>query len=272
MPPVVVEHPDLPSGIFGIQPNVPVMHQVVTAQLAAARSGTHSTKTRAEVSGGGAKPWRQKGTGRARQGSSRAPHWKGGGVAHGPTPRSYRQRTPKKMVWLALRSALSDRAASGDVVVVEAWGFAAPKTKEARQALDGLGVQAKDRALVVLPRDDEAAWKSFRNLGDRVALTSVEELSAYDVLVADRVIFTADTLAALAARAEKGGPAEPEGLSDQSFGAASPPVIDPTPATPGSEVPLARPPEVPEPPAVEAPPVDDEAGEPGVRGVPEEDV
>jgi hypothetical protein len=105
-----------------------------------------------------------------------------------------------------------------------------------------------------------------------VALTSVEELSAYDVLVADRVIFTADTLAALAARAEKGGPAEPEGLSDQSFGAASPPVIDPTPATPGSEVPLASPPEVPEPPAVEATPVDDEAGEPWVRGVPEEDV
>src|SRR5204863_9769668 len=98
--------PDLPEAIFGIQPNVPVMHQVVTAQLAAARSGTHSTKTRAEVSGGGAKPWRQKGTGRARQGSSRSPQWRGGGVAHGPQPRSYRQRTPKKMVWLALRSAL----------------------------------------------------------------------------------------------------------------------------------------------------------------------
>jgi large subunit ribosomal protein L4 len=246
MAPVVVEHPDLPAGIFGIQPNVPVMHQVVTAQLAAARSGTHSTKTRAEVSGGGAKPWRQKGTGRARQGSSRAPHWTGGGVAHGPTPRSYRQRTPKKMVWLALRSALSDRAGSGAVVVVEDWGLTAPKTKEARQALDALGVEARDRVLVVLPRDDEAAWKSFRNLGERVALTSVEELSAYDVLVADRVVFTAATLAALSARAEKGGPAEPEALSDESFGAASPPVVTDAPAAPGSEVPLASPPEVEE--------------------------
>ncbi|MGH8990847.1 MAG: 50S ribosomal protein L4 [Acidimicrobiia bacterium] len=267
---VVVEHPELPASIFGIQPNVPVMHQVVTAQLAAARSGTHSTKTRAEVSGGGAKPWRQKGTGRARQGSSRAPHWSGGGVAHGPTPRSYRQRTPKKMVWLALRSALSDRAATGAVVVVEGWGLAAPKTKEARQGLKALGVEDRERVLVVLPRDDEAAWKSFRNLGERVALTSVEELSAYDVLVADRVIFTADTLAALARRAEGAPSGAPEGLGDAGFGAASPPVIDPTPATPGSEVPLASPPDVPEEAPVEAAPAD-EAGEPGVRGVPEED-
>jgi large subunit ribosomal protein L4 len=261
MPPVVVEHPDLPAGIFGIQPNVPVMHQVVTAQLAAARSGTHSTKTRAEVAGGGSKPWRQKGTGRARQGSSRAPHWTGGGVAHGPTPRSYRQRTPKKMVWLALRSALSDRAASGAVVVVENWGLTVPKTKEARQALDGLGVAGRDRVLVVLPRDDEAAWKSFRNLGGRVALTSVEELSAYDVLVADRVIFTADTLAALSARAERGATGAPEALGDESFGAASPPVIDPTPATPGSEVPLASPPEVPEETPAEPAPADAEGDE-----------
>ncbi|MGH9040082.1 MAG: 50S ribosomal protein L4 [Acidimicrobiia bacterium] len=252
MAPVVVEHPDLPAGIFGIQPNVPVMHQVVTAQLAAARSGTHSTKTRAEVSGGGAKPWRQKGTGRARQGSSRAPHWTGGGVAHGPSPRSYRQRTPKKMVWLALRSALSDRAASGAVTVVEGWGLSAPKTKEARHALNGLGVGAAERVLVVLPRDDEAAWKSFRNLGERVGLSSVEELSAYDVLVADRVIFTTDTLAGLAARADRGASGSPAGLSDDSFGAASPPVIDPTPATPGSEVPLASPPDVPDEPAAEA--------------------
>ena len=130
-----VVNADLPEAIFGIQPNVPVMHQVVTAQLAAARAGTHSTKGRAEVSGGGAKPWRQKGTGRARQGSTRAPHWRGGGVAHGPQPRSYRQRTPKKMVWLALRSALSDRAASGMVTVIDDWGLAAPKTKDAVAAL-----------------------------------------------------------------------------------------------------------------------------------------
>ena len=114
---------DVPDELFGIEPNTAVMHQVVTAQLAAARSGTHSTKTRAEVRGGGAKPWRQKGTGRARQGSIRAPHWRGGGVAHGPKPRDYRQRTPKKMIRLALRSALSDRAAENKVLVVDDWGI-----------------------------------------------------------------------------------------------------------------------------------------------------
>ena len=195
-----VVNPALPEGIFGIQPNVPVMHQVVTAQLAAARSGTHSTKTRAEVSGGGAKPWKQKGTGRARQGSSRAPHWRGGGVAHGPHPRSYRQRTPKKMVWLGLRSALSDRAASSMVTVVDDWAFAAPKTKDAVAGLKAAGVGAGERVLLVLARDDETAWKSFRNLGDRVGLVSPEELNTYDVLVADRVIFTAATLAALSTR------------------------------------------------------------------------
>ena len=192
--------PDLPEAIFGIQPNVPVMHQVVTAQLAAARSGTHSTKSRAEVSGGGAKPWRQKGTGRARQGSSRAPHWRGGGVAHGPQPRSYKQRTPKKMVWLALRSALSDRAAENMVTVVDDWAFAAPKTKDAVAALKAVGVADGERVLLVLGRDDETAWKSFRNLGVRVGMVTVEELNTYDVLVADRVIFTSATLQALAGR------------------------------------------------------------------------
>src|SRR5512132_342735 len=117
---------DLDDAWFGVEPNLPVMHRVVRAQLAAARAGTHSTKTRAEVRGGGAKPWRQKGTGRARQGSIRAPHWRGGGVAHGPKPRDYRQRTPKKMVRLALRSALSDRAAEGKVLVVDGWGIDEP--------------------------------------------------------------------------------------------------------------------------------------------------
>jgi len=196
----VLANVDLPEAIFGIQPNVPVMHQVVTAQLAAARSGTHATKSRAEVSGGGAKPWRQKGTGRARQGSSRAPHWRGGGVAHGPQPRSYRQRTPKKMVWLALRSALSDRAGSGMVTVVDDWGFAAPKTKDAVAALKAIGVAADERVLVVLDREDENALKSFRNLADTVDWVFVEELNTYDVLVSDRVIFTSATLAALSAR------------------------------------------------------------------------
>src|SRR5688500_8014516 len=136
------------------------MHQVVTAQLAAARSGTQSTKTRAEVRGGGKKPWRQKGTGRARQGSTRAPHWSGGGVALGPKPRSYAQKTPKKMIQLALRSALSDRAAEGKVVVIEQWGFDAPRTKDAKQALSALGLDGK--VLVVVDRDDEVAYKSFR--------------------------------------------------------------------------------------------------------------
>src|ERR1700730_6409845 len=123
---------ELDASVFDVQPNVPLMHQVVTAQLAAARRGTQSTKTRAEVSGGGAKPWRQKGTGRARQGSTRAPHWAGGGVALGPKPRSYVQKTPKKMVQLALRSALSDRAAEDRIVVVDGWEFATPRTREAK--------------------------------------------------------------------------------------------------------------------------------------------
>src|SRR4051795_13033567 len=122
---------ELAPEVFGIQPNVPVMHQVVTAQLAAKRSGTQSTLTRAEVRGGGKKPWRQKGTGRARQGSTRAPHWVGGGVALGPKPRSYKQKTPKKMVQLALRSALSDRMSDNKVLVVESWSFSGPKTKDA---------------------------------------------------------------------------------------------------------------------------------------------
>src|ERR1700694_906232 len=126
---------ELPDEIFGIEPNVAVMHQVVTAQLAAKRAGTHSTKTRSEVRGGGAKPWRQKGTGRARQGSIRAPQWRGGGVAHGPHPRDYSQRTPKKMVRLALRSALSDRTAESKLIVVDDWGVSEPKTKSGVQLL-----------------------------------------------------------------------------------------------------------------------------------------
>ena len=156
---------ELPDAVFGIEPNVPVMHQVVTAQLAARRRGTHSTLTRAEVRGGGAKPWRQKGTGRARQGSIRSPQWRGGGVALGPKPRDYSQRTPRKMIRLALRSALSDRAAEGKVLVVDDWAFEAPRTKDAIAALQALGVEGK--ALVVLGPDDVAAWKSFRNLPDR---------------------------------------------------------------------------------------------------------
>ena len=177
--------------IFGIEPNVPVMHQVVVAQLAARRAGTQSTKTRAEVSGGGAKPFKQKGTGRARQGSTRSPQWRGGGVALGPKPRSYEQRTPKKMKRLALRSALSDRAGDDKVIVVDAWSFDSPSTKTAVEALAKLGVEG--RALIVLEPTDVAAWKSFRNLPSVHVLT-IGELNTYDVLVSDYVVFTSATL------------------------------------------------------------------------------
>jgi large subunit ribosomal protein L4 len=182
---------NLDEAIFGIEPNTAVLHQVVTAQLAARRAGTQHTKTRAEVAGGGAKPWRQKGTGRARQGSIRSPQWRGGGVALGPKPRSYAQRTPKKMVKLALRSALSDRAADGKVLVVEEWSFDAPSTKSAASALRGLGTEG--RVLVVLGDGDDHAWKSFRNLPE-VHVLHARELNAYDILVADWVIFTKATL------------------------------------------------------------------------------
>jgi large subunit ribosomal protein L4 len=189
--PKTTKQPSLDPDIFGIEPNVPVMHQVVTAQLAARRSGTQSTRTRAEVAGGGAKPWRQKGTGRARQGSIRAPHWRGGGVALGPKPRSYRQRTPKKMVRLALRSALSDRAGEQRVVVVEDWGWNEPSTASAKAALASLGVEG--RVLVVLGERDEAIWKSFRNLPE-IHCLQARELNTYDVLVNDWIVFTSATL------------------------------------------------------------------------------
>ena len=182
---------ELDADVFGIQPNVPVMHQVVTAQLAARRSGTQSTKTRAEVSGGGKKPFKQKGTGNARQGSTRAPHFSGGGVALGPKPRKYDQKTPKKMIKLALRSALSDRAAEGKVVVVDAWGFEKPKTKDALAALSALGVSGK--ALVVVGNDDDIAIRSFLNLPE-VQLIEINELNAYDILCNDFIVFTQATL------------------------------------------------------------------------------
>jgi large subunit ribosomal protein L4 len=182
---------ELDDKVFGVQPNVPLMHQVVTAQLAAARAGTHSTKTRAEVSGGGAKPFRQKGTGRARQGTTRAPHWQGGGVAFGPKPRSYRQRTPKKMIRGALACALSDRASDAKVLIVESWPFTGPRTKDARVLLAALGLEGK--VAVVVGADDALAIKSFRNLPD-VHLLVASELNAYDVLCADWVVFTPETL------------------------------------------------------------------------------
>ena len=181
---------ELDDAVFGIEPNVAVMHQVVTAQLAARRAGTQSTKTRAEVRGGGAKPYKQKGTGRARAGSNRSPIWTGGGVIHAPKPRSYAQRTPKKMIRLALKSALSDRAATGRVLVID-WGLDAPSTKGAVAALAANGVEG--RVLVVLRPEDDVVWKSLRNL-DHVHVCGAAELNAYDVLVSDWVVFTPDTL------------------------------------------------------------------------------
>ena len=182
---------ELDEQIFGIEPNVAVMHQVVNAQLAAKRAGTHNTKTRAEVRGGGAKPWKQKGTGRARAGSSRIPHWRGGGIALGPKPRDYSQRTPKKMKKLALRSALSDRATSNNVFVVESWDFETPNTKAAKLALEAIGAEGK--VLVVVDTQDSNIHKSFRNLG-HVNVLSADQLNVFDILVSDSVVFTKSSL------------------------------------------------------------------------------
>ncbi len=182
---------DLDDATFGIEPNMAVLHQVVNAQLAARRAGTHSTKTRSEVSGGGAKPWKQKGTGRARAGSTRSPIWVGGGIAHGPKPRSYAQRTNKKMIKLATRSALSDRCAEDKVVVVDAWGFDRPNTKAAKAALSALGVEG--RTLLVVDRNDETTIRSFRNL-PQVHVLAADQLNAYDILVSDYVVFSRDAV------------------------------------------------------------------------------
>ena len=187
---------EVADSMFGITPNIPVMHQVVVAQLAHRRSGTQSTKTRSEVRGGGKKPFKQKGSGNARQGSIRAPHFSGGGVALGPKPRKYSQRTPKKMIQLALRSALSDRMSENKVVVVEDWGFAAPSTKAASAAISALGMSG--RVMIVLERKDESAWKSFRNLTD-VHVLSTPELNAYDILCNDWIVFTKASLPAMEA-------------------------------------------------------------------------
>ena len=195
---------ELPAAIFDVPTNVPLIHQVVVAQLAAARRGTASTKTRAEVRGGGTKPHRQKGTGRARQGSIRAPQYAGGGVVHGPVPRDYSQRTPKKMKVAALRGALSDRARAGRVhVVSELVAGEVPSTAAALEALRNV---VEDRsALVVVRRGDELTLKSLRNVAT-THLIWVDQLNTYDVLVNDDVVFTAgaleDFLAATGAREE----------------------------------------------------------------------
>ena len=191
---------ELPAEVFDVEPNIPLMHQVVVAQLAAARQGTHATRTRGTVRGGGRKPYRQKGTGRARQGSIRAPQFTGGGVVHGPQPRDYTQRTPKKMKAAALRSALSDRARNGRVHVITEFLVAdRPSTK---QALAGLRNLTDRKALVVVNREDVLSILSLRNLPD-VHVTWADQLNTYDVLNNDDVIFTADALDRFLGRGEE---------------------------------------------------------------------
>ncbi len=189
---------ELPAEIFDVTPNVALIHQVVVAQLAAARQGTAKAKTRGEVRGGGKKPYRQKGTGRARQGSTRAPQFVGGGVVHGPVPRSYAQRTPKKMKAAALRGALSDRARNGRVHVVSSLvAGEAPSTRTAASSL--AAVSGAKHVLVIASRSDELTWKSLRNV-ETVHLLEPSQLNTYDVLVSDDVVFTRDALDAFVAR------------------------------------------------------------------------
>ena len=193
---------ELADAVFGIQPNVPVLHQVVTAQLAKRRAGTQSTKTRAEVRGGGKKPYRQKGTGNARQGSIRAPQFTGGGIVHGPQPRDYSQRTPKKMKAAALRGALSDRARNGRVHIIQ--GLVSGDVPSAKQAWAGLsGLTTRPNLLVVLERGDEVSWKSVRNL-EGVHVLAADQLNTYDVLCADDVVFTQGAFDAFVTAATKG--------------------------------------------------------------------
>jgi len=188
---------DLPAEIFDVQTNVPLLHQVVVAQRAAARQGTHKTKSRGEVAGAGRKPFKQKGTGRARQGSVRAPHMTGGGIVHGPTPRDYSQRTPKKMKAAALRGALSDRARNGRIHVVESLvAGTTPSTKDARAALKA--ISDRKNLLVVIDRANDVAALSVRNLVE-VHVLYVDQLNTYDVLISDDVIFTKDAFDAFVA-------------------------------------------------------------------------
>jgi large subunit ribosomal protein L4 len=223
---------ELPDAVFDVAVNIPLVHQVVVAQLAAARQGTHDTKTRGEVRGGGRKPYRQKGTGRARQGSIRAPQFAGGGTVHGPTPRNYSQRTPKKMKAAALRSALSDRARGGKLHVVSGLlDGDTPSTKAAAVAL--AAIASSRHVLVVLEREDSLTWKSLRNV-PTVHLIAPDQLNTYDVLVSDDLVFTEGALRAFlggSTAADDGDPASasPESKTDSghaSSGAPSPAASD----------------------------------------------
>jgi large subunit ribosomal protein L4 len=210
----VVGDRDLPGELFEAKVNVPLMHQVVVAGLAALRAGTHSTKTRAEVRGGGRKPWRQKGTGRARQGSTRAPQWTGGGVAHGPKPRNYEQRTPKKMKAAALRSALTDAHQSGKLALLDSFDFEEPRTKDAVEVIQSLELTGK--ILVVLDEPTEVIEKSFNNL-PYVKVSYARSLNVYELLAADRIVFTAAALDVLEGKAPT-APAEGEADDETEAG------------------------------------------------------
>jgi len=210
---------DLPAEIFDVDANIPLIHQVVVAQLAAARQGTHKTKTRAEVAGGGRKPYRQKGTGRARQGSTRAPQFAGGGVVHGPTPRTYTQKTPKKMKAAALRGALSDRARAGRVHVIT--GLIDGDTPSTKSALTALrAVTDAAAVLLVAQRSDDLTWKSLRNATE-VHLLSPDQLNTYDVLINDDVVFTQAALDAFLSGPRTGGSAKATATSGEAEAAAA---------------------------------------------------
>jgi len=220
---------ELPADIFDVQVNIPLIHQVVVAQQAAARQGTSDTKGRGEVRGGGRKPYKQKGTGRARQGSTRAPQFVGGGIVHGPTPRSYDQRTPKKMKVAALRGALSDRARDGRIHVVEGFGTGdRPSTKQALASLAGLALGDDRKFLVVLERGDDLTWLSLRNVRS-VHLLAVDQLNTYDVLLADDVVFTRGAFDAFT-RAATRSPEQSEQPAGQSAGLS--PEQSPAPGQP----------------------------------------
>ena len=228
---------ELPAAIFDVEVNVPLIHQVVVAQQAAARQGTHATKTRGEVRGGGRKPYKQKGTGRARQGSTRAPQFAGGGTVHGPQPRSYEQRTPKKMKAAALRGALSDRARNGRIHVVESLVSGdKPSTRAALATLGGLTDRAK--YLVVLERTDSLTWLSLRNAPE-VHIVAVDQLNTYDVLASDDVVFTKGAFDAFVGKAAGTVPAPRATETAEPTAAADDTETTPLPA--GAKAPLKSP-------------------------------
>jgi large subunit ribosomal protein L4 len=238
---------DLPADVFDVQVNIPLIHQVVVAQLAAARQGTHKTKTRGEVRGGGKKPYRQKGTGRARQGSTRAPQFAGGGVVHGPVPRDYAQRTPKKMKAAALRGALSDRARNGRIHVVESLGSGdVPSTKTAVGLLTA--ISERKHVLVVAERTDSVSWKSLRNV-ESVHLLAPGQLNTYDVLISDDVVFTESALQVFLAGAPKGKTVKASATSSEAEAAPAAKAVPAAKAAPKKAAPTAAPVE----PATEVP-------------------